>query len=281
MAKKDWRLIQTWDLDGFRNMAIDEALMLSHCLHPHTLPVLRFYTWKPAGFSLGYSQDPEREFNLELMQQDNIYFVRRITGGGIIFHDDELTYSLCCFPQELSFKGGVRESYKYLCAFILEGYRRLGLKADFACQHSFQALGRFHSFCFWGREHYDIVIDERKIGGNAQRRKKNFIFQHGSIPFSFNSRILKYLNLEDRDIFSKKITVLDEYLKIEKRELLQVLKLTFAEVFSVRLWQDGLSKEEEHLAQVLYEKKYTTPVWNRNRLSLEGEFRSPSQVLER
>jgi lipoate-protein ligase A len=45
-------------------------------------------------------------------------------------------------------------------------------------------LGQKTAFCFAGKEEYDLLIKGRKMGGNAQRRFKDVIFQHGSIPYS-------------------------------------------------------------------------------------------------
>ena len=82
-----FRLIDSGYNDPFLNMAIDEALLTSK------LPVLRFYRWKPATVSIGYFQSMKNEINLEKCKKLNIGFVRRLTGGKAVFHDQELTYS--------------------------------------------------------------------------------------------------------------------------------------------------------------------------------------------
>ena len=94
MERRIWRLIISQPLQCYENMAVDEALMLSHFENKGSAPVLRFYQWAPPAFSIGYFQNPQKEFHLDRLKTDNISFVRRLTGGGIIYHSDELTYSI-------------------------------------------------------------------------------------------------------------------------------------------------------------------------------------------
>jgi len=86
-----WRLIA--DLEPRRaslNMAIDSALQ-ELC----TRPVLRFYTWEPPAVSIGRFQSLKDEVDIDFCIKNNISFVRRVTGGGAVFHEHELTYSIC------------------------------------------------------------------------------------------------------------------------------------------------------------------------------------------
>jgi lipoate-protein ligase A len=123
---KAWRLILDDKLDGPYNMAADETLL---CAYEVTrIPLIRIYGWQRAYISLGYNQKPEQV----LREGCFIPFVRRLTGGAAILHDHEITYSLCCSRQDLSLPEGVKDSYRVLCSFLIEFYRRLGLSARFA-----------------------------------------------------------------------------------------------------------------------------------------------------
>ena len=83
-----WRRIVDWDgAPGF-HMALDEAL-----LAPETPPTLRFYQWEQATLSLGYFQ-PFEEMRSLPPELRAMPVVRRLTGGGAIVHERELTYSL-------------------------------------------------------------------------------------------------------------------------------------------------------------------------------------------
>jgi len=178
-----WRFIETGPCDGPTNMAVDEALLA--CFNPLTdRPVLRIYGWTPPALSHGRFQRAAEVLDLSRCAARNVPVVRRISGGGVIFHADEITYSLVCAPRHIPPAPSISESFRVLTAFLLRFYGKLGLDARYAvdCAPRGTVLGERTPFCFAGKERYDILIGGRKIGGNAQRRLKNVIFQHGSVP---------------------------------------------------------------------------------------------------
>jgi len=164
-------------------MAVDEALLA--CFDPQTSrPLLRIYGWEPPALSLGRFQKAAEVLDRERCIAARVPVVRRITGGGVIYHAGEITYSLVCAPLHVPSTVSIRESFRVLTSFIIRFYTKLGLDARYAVDH-FPAgtkLGERTDFCFAGKENYDLMIDGKKIGGNAQRRLKEVIFQHGSIP---------------------------------------------------------------------------------------------------
>ena len=181
-----WRFRDDGAAPGLQNMEEDRGLFESF-VPERDLPVFRFYRWSPPAISLGRFQAAEKVLDLARCREDNLAVVRRITGGGAILHDDELTYSLVCSREDIG-GGNVKESYRRLCAFILEAYRSLGLNAAFARDAGLprSVLGEKNPVCFAGLELFDVTVDGRKIGGNAQRRRRGVIFQHGSIPLRLN-----------------------------------------------------------------------------------------------
>jgi lipoate-protein ligase A len=181
----DWRLIDTGPLDGRANMALDEAILA--CFDPaDSLPVLRLYGWSPPAFSIGRFQNAAALLHLESCRKAGNPVVRRITGGGLIYHGEELTYAIVCAPRQIPPAQSVKDSFRVLTSFLLRFYGKLGLDARYAVDHypTGTRLGARTPLCFAGRETYDILVAGRKIGGNAQRRMKNVIFQHGSIPLA-------------------------------------------------------------------------------------------------
>src|SRR6185369_16173948 len=178
-----WRLIVTSPLSGAENMAIDEALLRS--FDPESsLPVLRLYGWNPPALSLGRFQKAAEVLDLTRCRADDVTIIRRVTGGGLIYHADELTYSLVCAPGQIPPATSIKDSFRVLTGFLLAFYQALGLDAAYAVDAAPEGtrLGERTAFCFAGRESFDILVAGRKIGGNAQRRVKGVIFQHGSIP---------------------------------------------------------------------------------------------------
>jgi len=255
------RFVDTGFSDCYTNMAVDEAMFSEYC-HGRAPATLRLYGWRPAAFSFGYFQDPSTEFDLEKLRNKNISIVRRMTGGGVIFHDQELTYSIVCSDRELdSLSGHVKESYKKLCGFLIDAYRCLGLKAEFSMEEPVSC--RENWFCFAHRERYDIVINGMKIGGNAQKRHKGAIFQHGSIPL--RSSIKEALPFLGKSPFSQiKSYSLEEAAGriVSYDELKNILKGSFEKHFCKKLSEEDLSYGEIELSETLKTDKYMTREWN-------------------
>lgn len=258
-----WRLIDTGPLPGPDNMAIDEALLRS--FDPRTSPpVLRLYGWQPAALSLGRFQKCAEVLDLERCQADHVPIVRRITGGGVIYHDDELTYSIVCGPDQIPPASSVKDSFRVLTGFLLAFYRLLGLEAAYAADAlpDGTMLGERTPFCFAGKESFDILIDGAKIGGNAQRRVKGAIFQHGSIPLENRAGTgLSYM--KERSLaHAQGATSLADCGIFGHDCLPRLLAESFEKYFSVNFHPDELSQSEQQLAAELLVQKYSTNLWN-------------------
>ncbi len=248
-------------------MAVDEAL--TEGFLKTRRPVLRFYGWKPAGFSLGYSQKTEEVLDVDLCRENNVPFVRRVTGGSLIYHNQEVTYSLVCSPEDLAKHLTVKEGFKKLCWFILNMYSELGLNSCFACEYAWRNNSSTSSFCFSSFEDYDILIEGRKIGGNAQKRKKGLIFQHGSIPLTLDLDSAKKYVKEDLRGIENRAVSLDMVLfrKTGFEEISKRLKSSFEKVFNLSLKESCLSAEEERRAGYLESEKYRKDSWNISRVN--------------
>jgi len=258
---KRWRVIDTGYLDCYSNMAIDEALLEGYD-PAKGLSVLRIYGWQPQAFSIGYSQNPQAELDLDRCRTERIDFVRRITGGGVIFHKNELTYSIVCSKEDLGLSAFSKEAYRVLCSFIVRAYQSLGLQAEYSLQEAPRQSKNW--FCFTERERYDIIINGKKIGGNAQKRKKGIIFQHGSIPLRSDLEQALPLLRGCLKIDKAKITSLSEALgrDISYSRLKSLLIESFKQTFSVGIIENGLSPEERALTRLLLNGKYAKEEWN-------------------
>jgi len=185
MARAD-QISATWLLlrDGARsaadNMAVDETLLQS--VANWNRPVLRFYSWSEPAATFGYFQkhkDVERMTALRPL-------VRRPTGGGLVPHDADWTYSLAFPPSADWYRLKAVESYRAVHAWIKEAFARLGLASKLApssvrrgrlAPPDAEQIGQ----CFVGAEQFDVVWNERKIAGAAQRRTKEGLLIQGSI----------------------------------------------------------------------------------------------------
>jgi len=258
-----WRLIDGGPLDGPANMALDEALL--NCFDPrHSLPVLRLYGWEPPALSVGRYQDAAAALRLELCAADSVPVVRRMTGGGIIFHGQELTYSIVCAPGQVGEAAGVKDGFRRLCGFLLGTYQRLGLDAAFATDRNAAGdqLGRRTAFCFAGKEEFDVLVNGRKIGGNAQRRLRGAILQHGSIPLESRVRdALRYLR-EPAPGAAGAVSLAEIGLRPELSVLKEALVESFQQRLGVRLLASAPSAGELAEAARLEETKYRCDAWN-------------------
>lgn len=264
MKSKSWRFIDTGHLSGPLNMSIDESL-LSSFIPNFTDPILRFYGWDSPSLSLGRFQKPEDVLDLDRCRDDSLPVIRRISGGGVIYHVDELTYSIVCTPEDLQSVSTVKESFLVLTGFLINFYRNLGLDASYAVDTVSNAnkLGLKTAFCFAGKESFDILIKGKKIGGNAQRRHKNIIFQHGSIPI-VNHAIsgLEYMSDRSPEYAQSTTSLLDCGVPVCLSTLKNSLVDAFKRRMGVDIYSYCLSRNERHLSEQLLAKKYSTECWN-------------------
>ncbi|PIQ86932.1 MAG: lipoate--protein ligase, partial [Candidatus Omnitrophica bacterium CG11_big_fil_rev_8_21_14_0_20_43_6] len=196
---KLFRLIRSGALGAAKNMELDERIFKRYL--DDGVGVLRLYRWQAPAFTYGFSQDPGNLIDLEACATNGVEVVKRITGGGILFHDDEITYSFVCGKSDLGEPAGVFVDYPNICRFLMRFYESLGLHPVFALQEpDFKHRCAPHELCSASYEKYDIVIGKKKIGGNAQKRNRQAVFQHGSLPCRINWDLAaKYLKLRPND----------------------------------------------------------------------------------
>ncbi|MBT1074809.1 lipoate--protein ligase family protein [Geobacter grbiciae] len=259
-----WRLVDTGPLDGPANMAVDEALLL-HFDPAASLPVLRLYGWEPPAFSVGRFQRAEDALHLERCAAAGIPVVRRITGGGVIYHAAELTYAVVCAPRHISDAQGVKESFRALTGFLLRFYGTLGFEASWAVdsQPPGKRLGVRTPLCFAGQEEYDIVSGGRKIGGNAQRRLKDVIFQHGSVPLRCAlAEALPFFRQPPAGLQEGATSLAQLGVTADSAWLRERLVAAFAESLGVDLVSAFLTAEEKATAARLGAERYGKAAWN-------------------
>src|SRR5690625_759215 len=170
-------------------MAMDEALLNWHS-KGEIPPTLRFYGWVAPSLSLGHFQKADKRIDFAAVNQHGCEFVRRLTGGSAVLHDDELTYSIVVTEDHPSIPKSIREAYHILTKGILEGYRNLGIHAEYAYPSREETIKDRSAVCFEQAAYYEMVIDGKKHAGNAQIRKKGILLQHCSILKSSDENML-------------------------------------------------------------------------------------------
>jgi len=166
-----WLLLQSGLGEPAWNMALDEALLES--APQMAKPILRFYGWtEPAG-SFGYSQhfaELERVTNLRPL-------IRRPTGGGLVPHNADWTYSLIFPPNHSWYALKAVESYERVHVWIRDAFQKIGVTTELSPCCKKEIPGQ----CFVGAEKSDVLWYGRKIAGAAQRRTKSGLLIQGSV----------------------------------------------------------------------------------------------------
>jgi len=161
--------------DGAWNMAFDEALLDAATVDG--IPALRFYSWCEPTLSLGYFQaHADRKLHAASLACS---LVRRASGGGAILHDDELTYSIA-LPQSHPAAGRPDRLYRAFHQALIDTLSDFGLQATLA--NPLGSPSNSEPFlCFQRRTAGDVVLENHKIAGSAQRRHQRAVLQHGSV----------------------------------------------------------------------------------------------------
>jgi lipoate-protein ligase A len=251
-----WRLLPLEVRNGYWNMALDEAI-LKAVIEKKSANTLRFYKWFPSTASIGRNQSLTSEVDLKFAEKNNIIVVRRITGGGAVFHDNkgEITYSIVCpivFLEKLN-AVKVLEQFEIIESGIVTGLNLFGLKTD---------KGIIHCPA--------LFLDGKKFSGNAQVRKNNYLLQHGTILLEINPELM-YSILTPPPMVSKfkmiqsvraKCIGIKMYLKnYDEQRLLESLKKGFEDVLGIQLERGGFSEYELQLAKKLVFEKYSNKTW--------------------
>jgi len=152
-------------------MAFDETLLES--ASQLGKPLLRFYGWTERAASFGYSQKYAEVARLTLLRP----LVRRPTGGGLVPHDADWTYSLV-FPQgHWWYACRATESYRRVHEWIRAAFARLDVPTELSPCCRKEPPGQ----CFVGMEQFDILWQGKKIAGAAQRRNRLGLLIQGSV----------------------------------------------------------------------------------------------------
>ncbi len=232
-------------------MAIDEAVMIAR-IEEKVEDTVRLYIFKPSSITIGRFQSVEYDVDLEKCKELEIPVVRRITGGGSVFHDQygEITYSAVI--GEDSYKGlkNVEESYRTIASPLVEALREVGLNGGFSGLN-------------------DIIANGKKISGSAQTRRKGVILQHGTFMYATRLDILASVlkvsqkKLQDKGVRSiwERVTTLErEGIKLSREEVYNILRDKFLEKFPLE--EGKLTDYELELAEELLEERYGKEEWN-------------------
>jgi len=242
------------------NMAVDESILKSRVenLVPNTV---RFYCWNPSAVSVGRFQDAEKEVLVENCRKHRVDVVRRVTGGGAVYHDSEgeLTYSLIVRRMDLG-TDDIGRVYAKIYSGLAEALKTLGVRADFNQGDA--------------KTCPNLTVNGRKISGSAQAHRKGVVLQHGTLlsrvdlvkMFTFLRVPWAKTCMQIAKIAEKKHTSIDAETgrNVPKNEIVNALIEGFEKTFKIKLEANSLTPKELEVAAYLCKQKYATDRWNFN-----------------
>ena len=218
---------------------------------------------------VGKNQNTIQEINLDYIKKNNINVVRRLSGGGAVYHDyGNLNYTIISKSKETS-----AFNFEAFSQPVIEVLGELGVKAEFS-----------------GRN--DITIDGKKFCGNAQYMKKGKVLHHGAMLFDTDLEVLgKALKVSKDKIASKgiksvrsRVTNIKEHIKenITVEDFKQLLlEHMFKENQAIQEYK--LTEEDYANINKLMEERYATWEWNFGSspdFNIEKSNRFPSGKVE-
>jgi lipoate-protein ligase A len=226
-------------------MAFDE-----YCLESLPIDEPVFFLWqnKPAVI-VGYNQEVNTEVNLDYLKEKGIDLVRRVTGGGAVYHDlENLNYTIVGRSEDLE------RDYPEYAALMMKALQALGVPATLS-----------------GRN--DILVDGKKVSGFAKRVCKNRLMVHGTLMYNVDVDVLTHVlnpsttKLQSKGIASvrSRVTNLCNYLP--ELSDIQAFKNRLEEILSNNYSDAEYKLSEADLANIqqLTDEKFATWEWNYGR----------------
>ena len=216
------------------NMALDEALL--EAMTRLQSPVLRFYGWTEPAATFGYFQKFLHVERATLLRP----LVRRPTGGGIVPHDVDWTYSFAVPPKHEWHSLTAIESYRRIHEWIQRAFAKLKIQTELAPdKKTTQGSPDIPGECFTGHEKFDLLWRGKKIAGAAQRRNKLGLLIQGSVQ--------------------------PPPVPVSQGDWENAMRAVASEIFSVG-WNDfSPDKDLTACAAELVRQKYSQPAYNRKR----------------
>jgi lipoate-protein ligase A len=257
LSMDTWRLLPLRTYDAFMNMAIDESVLAAR-IDGQVPNTLRFYRWLPSAVSIGKNQNPEEVVYLDACEELAVDVVRRISGGGAVFHDyeGEITYSVVAKASDLG-TADLASIYGRIYEAIVDALRLLGVSADFSEGDA--------------KNCPNLTVNGRKISGSSQTVTRGFVLQHGTLLRSVDLprmfRLLKLKNMscsQAADVAKRKITSIQNELghSVMFETIGNALTKGFEAILKIQAETGELTIRELAHVDELGKEKYSTEEWN-------------------
>jgi len=185
------KVLDTGTRSAQANMDLDATL-----LEELEEPTLHFYDWEGESATHGYFIQPEKFLNLERVKARGLSLARRPTGGGIVFHNCDLAFSVLIPASHPSFSTNPLDNYAFINRRVVEAIAAFRQTSPELLGYEPQPLdAHCRGFCMAKPTKYDVMLGGKKVGGAAQRKTKRGYLHQGSIalgmlPESYLSDVL-------------------------------------------------------------------------------------------
>lgn len=260
-SQVECRLLVDKPAGGTWNMAVDELLFEQAAAAGRW--TLRLYQWDRPTLSLGYFQS--HQLRASHPASAACPLVRRVSGGGAILHDRELTYCLAV-PEEHPLATDAARLYRAVHGSLVEALARLGIQSEMneaaapapikprPLVAGVAAPADEPFLCFQRRSVGDVLVQDFKVIGSAQRRRRGAILQHGSILLAASAAAPDLPGIQElsgQDMSAKRMQ--SAWLNLFKARL------------GVRLACGELEPAEIEAAGRLEAEKFANPAWTLRR----------------
>jgi lipoate---protein ligase len=224
-------------------IALDE-LLLQKAETEEIGETLRFWTPGTYFIVVGRSSKIEEDCHLDKCSKDKIKIIRRISGGGTILQGPGcLNYSVILSYDSNEMYSDIKKSYTCVLKKLSDGFRSNGCNAELFPLS-------------------DIAIDNKKISGNAQARKKKYFLQHGTFLFDFDiNKISYYLKHPNKEPEYRKNRGHAEFLANMPIGFLKIEDTIKKSFLDSEDKYDMTDKDKKDL-NILADKKYFSDNWN-------------------
>lgn len=240
------KYIENYSTDPHYNLAFEEYVFKNLPLEDGGYVLL----WRnEPSIIIGKNQNTVEEINMEFVKENNIHVVRRVTGGGAVYHDlNNLNFSFITKAEDIG-----EIDFKTYTIPVLRALEKLGIPCELS-----------------GRN--DITIDGKKFSGIAQSVIKGRVLNHGTLLFNSEIEVLsKALNVKRDKIESKgvksvssRVTNIKPYVK-DDIDVLQFREILLKNIFEYEnkpIEKYELSEEDKKAIQKMVDNRYGTWEWN-------------------
>lgn len=251
--EKKFKFITHSNHDPYFNLASEEYLLKQK-------DGFYFYLWINApSVIVGVNQNAFKEVNLDYTETNHIKVVRRLTGGGAVYHDlNNVNYTIIAPYHESE------NLYREFSKPIIEYLSSLGVKAEFS-----------------GRN--DILVDGKKISGNAQTVYNDRVMHHGTLLFDTDTSVLSSalnpnkLKIESKGIKSVRSRVTNIKDCLKKQIMVSEFLNGLSKIFLLNSERYDFNEQDINAINKLSKEKYSTYEWNIGRspkgeISFENKF---------